>query len=115
MSVPKISMIRRAVASLFATSLIACGAVTAAEAVVVTKYPCGGTWRYESSVPRDILVFSSYFNSRTVHRASVINGNGVYKESGWKNSGVNADASVMGTDKVDEAYYANKNPERYCK
>lgn len=107
--------VRRIAATALAVFSVLFGGAAVAEAVVVTKYPCGGTWRYESSVPKDVLVFSSYQNSRTVHMSSVINGNGLYKESGWKNAGVLAFASTLGTDKVDSAYYANKNPEVYCK
>lgn len=106
---------RRVLLSTLTALLVGLGGIAAAEAIIVTEHPCGGTWRYESNVPSGKQVFSSYQNRRTVHKSSVINGNGVYKASGWKNAGTLAFSSLPGTDKVDRAYYANKDPKTFCK
>lgn len=107
--------ISRLISTSFLALTLALGGGASANAVPTTEYKCGGTWKYESYIPKGKTLWSQYDHSKAVHHSSVINADGVYDPSGWQNAGTRAYASAPGTDRIDEAFYDVKERSKYCK
>ncbi len=65
----------------------------------------GGTWSWGRN---DNRVWSDYLHNSMIHKSSVVNGDGDYVCSGWKQRGVWAKASTGSTGSGNKAYYDTK-------